>query len=455
MTTSPNLSRYFDSLRAETESSWLAQAYLPPRLFRQMTELRSILVLGEVGAGKTALELSLKNYAAQNSPRLLTASWRPELSDEASGDTSQLFISQVMDALSFAFLEMISRHPSGFVNAPGWARDFMHWFVHVFLRGASSYHLSRLADRADEDGMAIVTRLLSELPADVLSRDALPSSVLSHLTSAIKAFGLEGIWVFLDGLDTLLRLYPERLRRFIATFFWMLDFFEEETFAFKVVVSRDLEAELFKSRVVITRRISVHHLKWSEEETIRIVEQRMALALGQNHPPLSKLCKGNEWLAWMGKYAGTSPRGWLELTRPVLDAYLTKGKPLAQIEWLDAYRQSPPPLRLDVETGRVFMGWGEISVVGIGYKLLHYLYENRHRPCTKSELYYLAHKGLNREPRSAEDAGWEDVAGWEGALDTALYRLRQAVEWDSRPGISPLYIVSDRGKSQIRLENAQ
>jgi len=103
--------------------------------------------------------------------------------------------------------------------------------------------------------------------------------------------------------------------------------------------------------------------------------------------------------------------------------------------------------------GHVFIGYGEVAVTGIGYKLLEYLYENRHRPCTKSELYYSAHKGLPREPHDKEDDGWEDIPAWEGILDTALWRLRQVIEWDNRKSADPLYIVSERRRGQIRLEN--
>ena len=203
---------------------------------------------------------------------------------------------------------------------------------------------------------------------------------------------------------------------------------------------------------MVTRRFKTHHLKWREEELIRLTEKRAALLL-KREVSLTQLCKDDEWFQWLKKYAGDSPRGWLDLTRPILTAYMEKGKSLTKNKWQDVYRQSPPPLRLDFEAGRVLIGWGEASVTGIGYKLLRYLYENRHRPCAKSELYYRAHQGLAQEPRSKEDAGWEDVSIWEGPLDTALYRLRQVVEWDVREGVSPLYIISERGKGQIRLEN--
>lgn len=455
MTSSPDLSRYFGSFRAETEAAWLAQAYLPPRLFGQMIEPRSILVTGEEGSGKTALEIYLKDYAAQKSPRLLTASWRPVLPDDnlSSSQVAELFISQAMDALSFAFLQLIARESALYVHAPLWARDFMHWFVQAFLRGDRQYHLSRLADGTAAEDLAIVTHLLNDPPRDVFSRDSLPSSILSHLTSAMKAFELEGVWIFVDGLDTLFRVSPERLEKFIAYFFSTLDLFEEDIFAFKVVISSELEARLLKTRGVLTRRFTTYQLRWNEEELMRLTEKRIAFSIQRGDLSLARFCKGPEWLEWLKKYAGLSPRGWLNLTRPILTAYLEKEKPLTQTEWLDAYRQSPPPLRLDPEAGRVFLGWGEVPVAGIGYKLLRYLYENRQRPCTKSELYYRAHKGLNHEPRSKEDADWEDIKSWEGPLDTALYRLRKEVEWDTRDGAAPLYIISERGKGQIRLEN--
>ncbi|MCK6583130.1 MAG: hypothetical protein HUU11_06820 [Anaerolineales bacterium] len=455
MTSSPNLSRYFGSLRAETEAAWLAQAYLPPRLFGQMVEPRSVLVMGEEGSGKSALELYLKEYVAQQTPKLLVVSWRLAIPDGVlpSGQAAELFISQAMGSLSFAFLKLIACEPATHSNAPVWAKDFMHWFVQAYLHGDRQYHLSRLADGADAEGLAVITRLLTEPSRELFPRDFLPSTILSHLTSAVKAHGLDGIWVFLENLDPLLRISPEPLENFLVNFLSTLDLFEEDTFFFKIVTSSKFEYTL-KARGVLTRRFSVYQLKWSEEELICLTEKRIALAAKRDDLSLSHLCKDPEWMKWLRKYAGHSPRGWLELTRPILDAYLTKRKPITKHEWLDAYRQSPPPLRLDLETGRVFIGWGEAALAGIGYKLLRYLYENRYRPCTKSELYYRAHKGLDYEPRSKDDANWEDVKGWEGSLDTALYRLRKDVEWDTRDGVAPLYIISERGKGQIRLENA-
>jgi hypothetical protein len=218
-----------------------------------------------------------------------------------------------------------------------------------------------------------------------------------------------------------------------------------------VIVSRELGLRLQTARGVVTRRFKTYHLKWQEEELIHLTEKRVGLVLKRD-VLLGQLCKDEAWFQWLKQYAGDSPRGWLDLTRPILAAYMQKGKPLSKTEWLDIYRQSPPPLRVDIDAGYVFVGYGKMDVSAIGYKLLAYLYENRQRSCTKSELYYRAYRGLIKEPHAKNDDGWEDVNTWEGMVDTALWRLRQAVEWDKHEG-SPLYIVSERGQGKIRLDN--
>lgn len=450
----PDLAQTFEALRAEMEAPWLGQAFLAPREFDLMTGPNSILVMGEEGSGKTALEIQLKNHAAQKgTSRLLVASWRPQLSAEtvSSDQIAETFMLQAMNSLSFAFLQAVIQTPSIYSFAPSWARDFMIWFVQHYLQGDREFHLSRLAEHAASDGLEAVTVLLSNEPR-LLFPQSMPATILPHLTEAIKVLGFEGIWIFVDGLDTLFRLSPNRLEQFLNDFLSTLEYFEDPAFAFKMIVSRDLGLRLQKSRGVVTRRFKMYNLNWHEEELIRMVEKRVSLTLKREHILLGELCKDEAWFHWLKRYSGDTPRGWLDLTRPILAAYIKKGKSLSKIEWLDIYRQSPPPLRLDLEAGHVLIGHGKVDVSAISYKLLAYLYENRHRSCAKSELYYCAHKELAKEPRAKEDAGWEDISSWEGMIDTALWRLRQAVEWDKDES-SPLYIISERGQGKIRLEN--
>lgn len=454
MNESLGLTQAFESLRAELETSWLGDVFLPPRMFNQMTGPYSIMVMGEEGSGKTAVENQLKSYAQKGKSRLIVASWRPYLPENttSSDDIVNVFLSQALDSLSFAFLQTFAREPVIYTSAPSWIRDFMLWFVQQYLQGDRGYYLDRLIEHASPEGIETVTRLLSEKPRPLFP-ESVPISILPKLTENVMKLGSEGIWIFVDGLDVLYRISPDRLVQSLDYFLSTLGLFEESAFAFKIFVPTELGQRIQNARGVLTRRFMTYPIKWEENDLIRLVEKRLSLALKHESVVLGKLCKDGDWLEWLKRYAGDSPRVWLELTRPMMEAYIEKGRSISKTEWRDVYRQSPPPLHIDLESGRVFIGGGQISVLGIGYKLLSYLYENRHRPCTKSELYYRAHQGLAHEPRSKEDAGWEDVAIWDGPLDTALYRLRQVVEWDRREGVTPLYVVSERGKGQIRLEN--
>jgi len=454
MSESLDLAQTFGSLRAEAEVPWLGQMFVPPREFDLIMEPHSILVMGGEGSGKTALEIQLRECASQKETlHLLMASWRPQLpTDTVSSDqVAEIFISQTMDSLSFAFLQLLVHTPTLLSSAPSWVQTFMAWFVQRSLQGDREFHLSRLADEAVSNGLEAATRLLSEPPRSLFPQST-SASILPHLTEAVKALNFKGIWIFVDGLDTLFRLFPDRLERFLIDFLSMLEYFEDSAFVFKIIVSRDLGLRLQKARSVITRRFKTYPLNWREDELISLTEKRVALTLKREKVLLSDLCKDEAWLQWLKRFAGDTPRGWLDLTRPVLAAYIENGKSLSKTEWLDVYRQSPPPLRLDLEAGNVFIGHGKVDVSVIGYKLLAYLYENRHRSCTKSELYYLANKELVKEPRNKEDDGWDDPSSWEGMMDTALWRLRQALEWD-KDGSSPFYIISERGQGKIHLEN--
>lgn len=446
----------FQALRAEAETLWLGQVFSPPREFDLMTASQSVLVMGGEGSGKTALNIQLKAYAEQKkTERLLIASWRPQLSaDPDSNDkVVEIFMSQAMDVLSFAFLETLARTPTIYFSAPSWARDFMAWFIHQYLQGDREFYLSRLAEHSHPKGLETISHILSSTPRSLFPH-LMSASILPHLTGAVKAFGFESIWIFVDGLDTLYRISRNNLEQFLDDFLSTLELFEDPAFMFKIIVSNELGQRLQTARGVVTRRFKIYHLKWQEPELIRMVEKRLALVLQREKVTLGELCRDGAWLRWLKLYAGDSPRAWLGLTQPILTVYLKKEKNLTRAEWLAVYRQSPPPIHVDLDTGHVFIGAAKVTVSAIGYKLLAHLYENRSRSCTKSELFYCAYKGLSKEPRNKEDVGWEDTSSWEGMIDTALWRLRQSVEWDVSDKATPIYIVSERGRGQIGLKNA-
>ena len=137
MSENPDFSQTFESLRAEFESAWMAQAFRPPRDFGLMAGQHSILVIGGEGSGKTILEMQLRAHAAQRvKPRPLVASWRPQPMDETlpSDQIVDAFLTQAMNSLAFAFLQDVAQTPETFEDATSWARDFITWFTQFYLQ---------------------------------------------------------------------------------------------------------------------------------------------------------------------------------------------------------------------------------------------------------------------------------------------------------------------------------
>src|SRR5688572_30201563 len=93
----------FDRLQAEYERSWLDQVFIEPPDFAAMVGMRSILVFGAGGAGKTALYVALTRYAAPagGAPARLVVDWRPSIAAELSGSQAlRACLEQMFDACS-------------------------------------------------------------------------------------------------------------------------------------------------------------------------------------------------------------------------------------------------------------------------------------------------------------------------------------------------------------------
>jgi hypothetical protein len=202
------------------------------------------------------------------------------------------------------------------------------------------------------------------------------------------------------------------------------------------------------------RRFDIFELEWTKEMLHSLCERRLALACGREDFRLEFLSEGLELVAWLEKYGGTSPRGWLDFLRAFLDAYLSQAvqHPLTSATTLDIHQRFPPRLRMDAAGECVFLGYHPIrDISASSVAILRYLYQHPARSCSKEELYYRGLRGLGKEPRAIGDPGREDPKTVEGIMDTALWRLRQSVEPEPK---KPIYIVSTRGKGVIQLENA-
>jgi hypothetical protein len=257
--------------------------------------------------------------------------------------------------------------------------------------------------------------------------------------------------VLVDGLEPWVEVAPDLLAQMLGALLSTLVLFEDAGFIMKLVVPTAIEAALTDSGGVRRRRLDAYRLEYPVERLIVIVERRIAVALGRDTFRLHDLCDSEELVVWLEHCGGRSPRAWLSLVGPLVDAYIADNRQFALSieECVEIFRRHPPMLSLDLSTERVYIGDGELTGLSpISYKMLRYLYEQR-RTVERAELCYRVCRGLSDVPRAHEDTGWEDPATWTGYLDTIVWRLRKEVELYVK---KPIYIVTERSKG-LRLEN--
>ena len=153
---------------------------------------------------------------------------------------------------------------------------------------------------------------------------------------------------------------------------------------------------------------------------------------------------------WLARYGGLQPRGWLEILRPLVNVLCAQQPPHA----LDArameeiFQQHPPRPRLDLVKHRAYLGYGEVpGIQPAGFQVLAFLYQRHGELCEREDVYYIGYEGRPTALRP-NDPGYLYPKEYTGTLDTALWRLRQALEPNPE---APIYLLTERNKG-LRLK---
>jgi hypothetical protein len=454
----------FESLRAEDEP-WLPEVFEAPPEFDLIIGSRSAIIFGATGSGKTAVyqALALSSVTGEGKPKRLLVEWHPKPPKPGVEIDSYLVdqqINQLFDACALSLATHLAYYPDAFINAPTWAQGALVWFIRRYLQGDFELRTGSLSKEIGEAGRSLLIQLQTSSIRMALPDEAAPELVIVELVKVLAEVELTGAWVLVDRLETWSETEPERLAAGLTAFLSTLSLFEQNGFAYKMLLPASLAPFLSGVSGVARRRLDVHHLRWSKHKLEALVTKRLSLALGREINSLADICEDKMLSNWLERCGGDTPHGWLEYLRPLVAAYLDRQRrgrfePVSTEEWHDIRRRHPPLLILDKQHERVMVGEREVKELSEGqYALLEYLYDRAGQVCSRSELYYRAARGLAYEPRAPSDPGWEAPKAYSGQLDTAIWRLREMIE----PGYvdnnkDSLFIITVKGKG-YRLENA-
>lgn len=483
----------FDTLRAEEEESFLPGCYVLPADATWITETRSAVIFGQMGAGKTALARAVERHLnpPNQKQRFLVVRWiLPMLLEEGLSGLAlvKAQVGRVMDLVARALIDHLARHPADWEAATPWCQDRLQWFIGEYLEGDVEHLLQSLGEEVEAEGRQLLQELAERPAVKVLKPGASAHLVMERLLEAWRKMGYDGIVILMDGVEPWLFLAPEQMAGSLQAFLSTLPLFECPGFSFKLLLPARLEHSLGTAGAAVRGRVSWHRLAWSEAQLQQIVERRLALALDEeafsldqltervdNEPaaaageapartaasmpagqaeeepadkPANRPAKAMALVDWLGRCGGESPRGWLEAVRPFLDAYQQAGRtPLPPAVCEAIQERNPPRLFLDEGTGQVLVGHRPIPDLTEGLDaVLRHLYKHRGKVCSRRDLYVTYMDALypDRERKSVLT-----VSDYGGVMDTLIWRLRQAVEPD--PG-NPVHVVTVKGRG-VRLDN--
>ncbi len=442
----------FDSLRAEDEP-WLMDCFVPPPDFDLMAGGRSAVILGDEGSGKSAVAAALRQRAQG---RYLVVAWQPAPSLEAPTPwrDARSQVEQVLGAIAWALLEWLGANPDRYSQAASWTKGTFHWVARYALLDATAERGFLPLAEASPSMQSLVTEFLRAKAPQIAPAQVPPVDVIRLLLRALRSVGLQGIWIVADGLGAHLAAAPEEVERSLRAFLATLPTFEQAGCLYKLLVPSELSDVVWESDAAWRARVDPFRLQWLPEperpdqtpptDLLRaLVERRLALALGRAQASLRDLCDAEALEQWLYRVGGDSPRGWLSALRPLAAVYFGRPpderRPLTAEEWRAIRRRHLPSVRLLPETrslqvgGRIVEGFSESE-----WLILSLLYERRGQLVTREEIYRVLF------PHDSERHGLELV---RGVVDTALWRLRKAIEPVPQ---EPLLIVTQRDQG-VRL----
>lgn len=444
------VSEAFGALRAEDEP-WLESCFVAPTDYERLLSARSDVIFGGIGSGKTALYHAIKRHNAgpDGEPLRLLVDWRmsmPAVIDrERAAAAVRSQVQHLFDLCAVQLATHIVHFPKRLQGAPDWVKQRINWFIQGYMTGEPSLRLGPVLARS-LPGTELLNDLLNTTPTTFLYAQASPLEVIDELLIALEQIGLQGVLFLVDDIERHAYADETMMLEMLNALLGTLPLFERSGFVFKLFVPERFEGIVSKASGFERRRISGVRLRHTEIELRQIVNRRLQLVTGDPTFHLGRLYLEDELVTWLKAAGGHSPRHWLDQVYPLISSYVTHGldRMLTQNEW-DSLRQSHPPQFFFMpDRKRVIVGGREMTLDQVppnAVNMLGYLFDHSNDIVTRDRLYFLAFKDLKSLPGPG-DKEYEAQNEYRGTFDTAIWRLRNAIEPDPK---FPVLLETKRG----------
>lgn len=406
---------------AEAEP-WLVQhAFVSPPGFEFLKGGNSTIVYARSGAGKTAINRALEEYA-RDQLQCLTVRWAPDLSLAPGIPGTELAraqLSSILSACAHTILDLFSG------ASKKWPKNDNFNFINEFLH--------HFAPKRDRDGL---TKKAPVSNPFIMNQEPMLEVIATELVVNLRQAGFPGgIWIMVDDLDWNTELQRQSVINIFSSLLSTLSFFDIPDFHFKMVMPIELEGELDDTAAMIKERITASRISWEPKQLRMIIERRLQLALGDDRIRADQIYTADELFAWLESCGGLSPRGWLEYFRPIFatvwENYASEGlRRLNKGEWIAARKRSSLRLRFYPESSQVVVGMNSPQMLSQEeLAIFSYLYKNQGRYCSKREIYNKAYLPFNTKGQGKELGPQDELTKeFDDLVNTVIHRLRKTIE---------------------------
>jgi len=440
----------FESGRAEEEGEWLDECLVRPPEFDLIARLRSAVIFAGGGAGKTALLRAIMRRLSSSEVNALCVQSRFVIPRTTSSGTPLVhqLTAGVMEALVQTWFGELNQRPQAYANAPDWSRDLLSWLTQRFLHMEPDYFAEKMGDPCG------IIRASFARDVDRLGlEDAGFGAILQEIVKALQAMGWNGVCALVDDVVAGGLEGKESAQRAIHDWLSTLVLFQQPGFAFHFFADPELKDNIETAGAVARQRVETYWLTWDRDSLQKMIERRLSVASGGQVKSLEDLCapepkkpkqrSRRALVEQIEYYGGHSPRRWLSVVRPLVARHLERleaGMPgcLPTEEWEEILRREPLSLKVDSDTGEVYVGPLRVtdSLGPLEYALLEFLYRRQNQICSRYDI----HTGVYEKLFPAEHfAGEVDYR----KMDSVIWRIRQVVEPNPQ---SPLFVETVPGR---------
>jgi len=440
MSSPPTIHDLFAALQAETEESWLNQVFVSPSQRADFIQSRSTAIIGSSGSGKTALRLMLLE---QSFADRLVVRWLPALPHDTGQQTTTTLVNDLLQTIARELIKALGREPSRFDTAEDWAQEELATIIYMLFDKTAGINrlVGRLSSGLAQRGRELVAQLLLPSQPPETYSDTRPQQLIEDLVVSLPQVGYTRVWVVVDGLERL-EAQEEIGRHAVESLCAVLSLFELPGLSFKILVPDSFVVVVRQSRSFHRRRLVIAQLQWSEGELMQLVERRLAILLGRSEARVEEIAPVDALLEQLRIHEPT-PRAWIEAFRPFVEAFFLHGAavPLTAETFTLLIRPTTPQLRISGD--QILINGRDVSPISPqSRQILDYLFARRGLTCTRAEIYYCALRGKPTALKKGE-IGYEDPARWRSTVDTALNRLREAIEPNPK---QPVLLITKRGE---------